>query len=273
MPYTANCDIYFAIQEHGANLIALHVMKQRPSLFNYASSYVAQHPGLACAPVIRTPDVDKYNPNNLFTVEPAIPVFGAETPPVGLNFCAQLVSAKVDFYPSNVLNLPQEMNPPLSPQQFALGARLCAGLDCPAELLGEIPPGSPAGQATFAEPKQTLIPPTRKLLCFCLDAFVIGHVALESYNSQNWLVATVDQVDVVGIQPEGLHASIDCYLRTTANVVLKERLAIPLNELFLSIPLANLATINISPSPNPPIPNNPAVQDNQLEAFADVQVV
>lgn len=274
MPYTANCDIFFAVQENAANLIALHVMRQRPSLFNYASQYVAQHPVLACVPVLRTADVDKYNPGNLFTVEPAIPVFGSASPAVSLNFSAQLQTAKIDFYPSNVITLPPAMNPPLAPQQFAMEAKLCAGLDCPSELLNQIPPGSVLyDPAVLAEPPKTITPPTRKLLCFCLDVFVVGHVSLESYGGQDWLIATVDQVNVDGLAPRGLQASVDCYLKTTANVILKERLAIPMDLLFLSIPLAKLATINISPSPDPPVPNDPAIQDNQLQAFADVQVV
>lgn len=164
MAYTRNCDIYFAIQETGTNLVALHVMRQRPSLFNYASRYIATHSELWCIPVQRTSDVDNYNPNNIFIVEPAIPIFGATTPPVSLNFCAQLVAAALDFYPSSVFNLLAEMNLPLQPQQFALGARLCGGLDCPSELIADIAPGSPVvTPVTVYVPPQTLISPTRKL--------------------------------------------------------------------------------------------------------------
>src|SRR5580692_2711599 len=51
MPYTSNCDLYAAVNEAGINLVARHVMRQRPSLFNYATAAIAQDPQLACVQV------------------------------------------------------------------------------------------------------------------------------------------------------------------------------------------------------------------------------
>ena len=98
MAFTDNCDLFAAVHEDGINLVASHVMRQRPSLFNYATQYVVDHPGLACKPVVHTIDVtNHFNP--LFSVVSPIPILGADSPPVGLNFCVQLVEAKIDFFP------------------------------------------------------------------------------------------------------------------------------------------------------------------------------
>ena len=71
MAFTDHCDLYAAVNEAGLNLIALHIMRQRPSLFNYATDFVAKHPSVACEPVLHTADITTYN-NPLFTVEISI---------------------------------------------------------------------------------------------------------------------------------------------------------------------------------------------------------
>jgi hypothetical protein len=38
MAFTDNSDLYGAINEEGINLIAQHIMRQRPSLFNYGTA-------------------------------------------------------------------------------------------------------------------------------------------------------------------------------------------------------------------------------------------
>lgn len=269
MAFTDNCDLYAAVHEDGINLVIGHVMRQRPSLFNYGTDYIAKHEQLWCNEVNRTQDVDKYNHQYIFTVEGPIPIFGVDAPPVALNFCAQLVAAKVDFHPSNVITLPAELNPPLAEQHLAFQVRLCGALDCPSDdLWGKIPPG--LGLQEKRLPPE--VPPTRHLNCFCLDAFLVGHVEHQVAFGQHWLVGVVDQVDIVDIKPDQLEDTLNCYLKTTANLILKEKLAIAMNLLLLNLQLLNLAKITVQPSPNPPIPNNPAVEQDQLKVFFDVEV-
>jgi len=279
MAFTDNCDLYAAVHEDGINRVIHHVMRQRPSLFNYASDYIAKNEGLWCWKVDRTSDVEKYNHAFIFKIEDPIPILGADAPPVALNFCAQLVAAKIDFHPGNVIALPAEMNPPLQPQHLAFAVRLCGALDCPApDLLGKIPPGQ--GETGFlgsAEGHQRPklppeVPPTRHLNCFCLDAFLTGHVERQTAFGETWLVGVVDDVDIVDIKPDQLEDAVNCYLKTLANVLLKEKLAIRMKLLLLNVPLLKLAKITVKPSPNPPIPNNPAIEQDQLKAFFDVEV-
>jgi hypothetical protein len=60
---------------------------------------------------------------------------------------------------------------------------------------------------------------------------------------------------------------------TTANVVLREKLTIGIEQLALSFPLFGLATVTLAPTPNPPIPNNPAIEDDQLKVFITMTVL
>jgi len=274
MAFTDNCDLYAAVHEDGINLVVRHIMRQRPSLFNYATLAVAQEPELACSKIDHTIDVTNYH-NPLFTVVGPLPLFGVDAPPVGLNFCIQLAEAMIDFHPGNVINLPAELNPPLPPQHLAMKVRVCGGLDCPSmDFIDHIKP-TPPQPRTQTEGKQPpppppIVPPPRRLLCFCLDAYVVAHVDLESVFGKPTLVGKVDGVDIVDIKPDNLEDSINCYLRTTFELLLKEKLAIPLEKLTLSFPLFGLGTITLMPTGNPPIPHNPAIEEDQLKAFITI---
>jgi hypothetical protein len=41
VPFTDNCDLYGAIHEDGINRVVRHIMRQRPSLFNYGTADAA----------------------------------------------------------------------------------------------------------------------------------------------------------------------------------------------------------------------------------------
>src|ERR1700680_611381 len=101
MAFTDHCALYGAVHENGVNLIVRHIMRQRPSLFNYATQDIRNNPQLACAPVEHTSDVDTHS-NPLFHLQDPLPLFGVDAPPVGLNYCVQLTNVEVDFFPSNV---------------------------------------------------------------------------------------------------------------------------------------------------------------------------
>jgi len=287
MAFTDHCDLYAAVNEAGVNLITAHIMRQRPSLFNYATLFIAQHPSLACEPVAATPDIKAYG-NPLFTLENPLPLLGVDAPPVALNYCAQLTKAEVDFFPGDIVVLPAEMNPPLPAQHLAIQARLCAGLDCgrsQIEWIEPQPPGQQPGQQPEppghqlpgrdgALPMQPpIVPSDRRLDCFCLDGFVIAHLAIETLFGEPTLVAHVDAVDVPELAPPGLKQAVNCYLFDTFELLLREKLTFPVVHTFLfDFSFLKLPNITVMPAPNPPVPNNPAIEDDQLKIFIDFQV-
>src|SRR5438093_2842020 len=164
MAFTDNSDLYGAVTEEGMNLVIGHIMRQRPSLFNYSTSFVASTPGLLCTPVDVGPAVTQRN-NPIITVEEPLPVLGT-SPEVGFNYCFQITKAQIDLHPGDIA-LPAELTPPLAEQHFAVHAQMCAGLGCPAKDKLDIPP-DPHGRG--------VVLPTNQLECFCLDFFVVGHV-------------------------------------------------------------------------------------------------
>ncbi len=274
MAFTDHCDLYAAVSEEGINRVAGHIMRQRPSRFNFATQYVSDHPQLACHPVAHTIDVAHYN-NPLFKVVGAFPILIVDSPPVGLNFCVQMVEAKADFHPGNVINLPAALNPPLPKQHLAVYARICGGLDCPTEFIQEFLPS--ASRSTFGasnerKPPPEVVPPTRKLLCFCVDAYLVVHVVVQNIAGKPTLVGIVDGADVEVIEPKGLSSNINCYLKTTIQLLLKEKALLPVSTMLFDISLLNLATITAQLTPNPPIPNNPAIEDDQLKVFINLTV-
>lgn len=285
MAFTDNCDLYAAVREEGVNLVARHIMRQRPSLFNYATAYIATFPKLACAPVQHTKDIEDYN-NPLFHIQGPLALLGVDSPPVGLNYSAQLVEAEVDFHPSNVITLPAELTPPLQPQHLAFKVRVCVGLDCLSQdVIDGVQPVPPSHQPDQPGPKgdrhgdqpspppSPIVPPTRKLLCFCLDAYAIGQVEVTDLFGEPRLLGHIDAVDIVDVKPDVLEDALDCYMRATAELLLKEKLTFPIFKTFLfDFKFLKLPKITAVLTPNPPIPHNPAVEDDQVKVFIDLKV-
>lgn len=244
-------------------------MRQRPSWFNYATADIAGNPELWCSKIDVTKDVVKYG-NSFFTIQPPLPLIGANSPPIGIGFIAQLTRALIDFHPGNTIGLPTELNPPLKPQHFSLEFQICGGLGCASEKdLEQIPIGGSSPNAATGEGgNKTQVVLRTRPICFCLKVFVIGHFTLQN----GFLLGHVDDIDIVDIAPNALEANLNCYISMCVNAVLREKLAIQMEKLTLSFPLFNLATVTLSPSPNPPVPNNPAIEEDQLKIFIKMTV-
>lgn len=272
MALTDHCDLYAAVHEDGVNRAIEHLMLQRPSLFNYATTDVAKNRKLWCHPVRHTPDVTKYG-NPLFTELSPLPVIGADSPPVTVGFIVQVVAARIDFYPGNVISLPPELGA-LKEQQFSLALEVCGGIACPAgENLEAVPVLPPQKGSLLELPKPPPVHVPGRVQCFCLKAFVTGHVARELIGGQERVLGVVDGVEIVDIEPRGLEESIECYLRSAITLVLRQKLAIPLATFFIDIPLFGSAGISLAPTPNPPVPHNPAVEEDQVKIFVTMSVI
>ncbi len=273
MGFTEHCDLYGAVGEAGVNRVISDIMLQRPSLFNYATADIAHNEKLWCAQVPHTADVTNFH-NPLFTIVSPLPVLGATSPPVSLGFCAQLTKAEIDFFPENTISLPPALDPPLPDQRFSLLLRLCGAIECPSQETIE---RVPAGGQLSGQYSDTFVPPPKeielqgRLNCFCLDVIAIGHVQQTVVAGKPSLITQVERMDVTEVEPDGLEANIVCYLKTAVNVVLREQLTIAIETLMLSFKLFG-GKVTLSPTPDPPIPNNPAIEEDQLKAFMTMTV-
>ena len=82
----------------------------------------------------------------------------------------------------------------------------------------------------------------------------------------------VDSVEIVDVEPKKLEDNMECYVRTSVALVLRQKLAIPMATFFVDFPLFGLGNVLLFPTPNPPVPNNPAVEHDQLKAFVTMTV-
>ena len=94
MPFTDLSDLYCAVNEEGINRVIRHVMRKRPSLFNYGTQAVITNPALRCVPMDFAPEVLAYG-NPLMTREDPLPILGTDGK-FGLDFCAQLTEVAID---------------------------------------------------------------------------------------------------------------------------------------------------------------------------------
>lgn len=119
-------------------------------------------------------------------------------------------------------------------------------------------------------PPPTAIP-FDKLDCFCLDLYAVCHFEITGSVGNQRLVGKLDGLEIVDIQPEGLENSIECYMKLLIQMVILPKVSVALDKIVFEI-LDGAASITILPTPiSPAVPFNPAVEDNKLKVFINVE--
>jgi hypothetical protein len=274
MAFTDNCDLFASFHEDGFNRLISHAMRQRPSLFNYATASIVQNPQFLCEVIEPHPVVSKRG-NPFVTVEQPLPIVGSN---FALEFAVQLRKLTLDFHPGDEFQLPPELAP-LQPQRMGIKLRFCAGLGCPPDEIIERlipPPTNPDARPnpTGAGPtgnEQVRPLPFRRLLCFCLDVYVTGGVAIKSYWGKPWLEPFLTGVEIVDVSPQNLEQSLECYIKLLLKLVILPKLRLILDSISFNI--GQLATVTIVPAPiSVAIPDNPAIEEDQLKAFVNMEI-
>jgi hypothetical protein len=296
MAFTDNCDLFGSVHEDGINIVVAHLMRQRPSLFNYATVAFHNQPHLFCVPIRPAQTVvDAGNP--LFTEQDPLPVFG--TPfPIGINFCVQITKAQVDFHPGNAIQLPPQLQT-LPQQRFALRAQACAGIGCPpagviADILPEVertlieqqklavgktkerPPRPPD------RPRDPIVLHSREMICVCLEVYATGHFEWGPVpgSEQLWLKPKLDGLEIVDLKPDHLEAALECYIATVLRLGILPQVMVPIEKMVFDITkqakewgvtLGKQVTLEPSAVPAD-VPNNPAVEEDQLKVFVKLVV-
>lgn len=311
MGFTDNCDIYVSFHEDGFNGIINHIRRQRPSLFNYATAYVAQHPGLLCK-AIGHHAIVTVRGNPLVTIVDPLPIPGTS---YGVNFAAQLAELRIDFHPGDEFALPPELSPPLAAQRLAIKLTICGGIGCPPNdsvdnyLLSQEDPvimtrapepkvarsrgGVPVTVSTGAYAAgQAVTPqgtvrsfsvtplPTNQLNCFCLDAFAVGGMRVAAHSGQFYLEPFIDGIEIVDLKPDGLENSLECYIGLMLKLAILPGLRILLKDVPLSLmqggtdlfPQSTNVVLSLIPV-SAALPNNPAIEQDQLKAFIKAEVI
>ena len=232
MALTSNSDFYVAIHDAGINRVTRHIMRQRPSLFNYGTAAVNQNHRLLCKEIDIAPEVIAAG-NPIVTVLPPLPVIGTN---YGLNYLIQLTKGEIDFHPGNVFNLPTELNPPLANERLAVHFQICAGIGCPPlrDFPFPPPPGrhipkssiptlatasrNPQKETTSArmlqrdisvdervsidervgtstQPPPITVLPSAQLNCFCLDLFATAGAKITGQVGNQTILPYVDGIE------------------------------------------------------------------------------
>jgi hypothetical protein len=311
MALTAHSDVYAAVTEDGLNRVIRHVMRQRPSLFTYATTLFLQSPDLQlCAEIDLAPGFDPAE-QPIFTQQSELPVAGT-VEPFGLDYCLQITDVRIDLHPGNTLTLPPELGA-LPEQRFALHLQACFGLLCLGEVVignvlaemeaavatsippppvttttGTIPPGTGqvGGTLPFARrPLPRAAAAGNEMLCTCLEVDAIGHFEWGTIgqDQQQWLKVRLDGLEIVDLQtvpPSALEETLECYLGLVLRLGILPQLITPMESLVLDITAMLLAEgitidqrITLAPSAVPAdVPNNPAIAHDQLEVFLELTV-
>lgn len=292
MAFTDHSDLYGAVHEEGINQVVRHLMRLRPSLFNYGTEFVARNPHLLCHQIETDPMVLARN-NPLLTIEAPLPVLGTNGL-INLNYCVQLTDARIDFHRSNVIDLPPEIAE-MPPQHFVLTAQACVGLGCPDPrltqllerametvfdiitveglLAGQTPDFSDVGTTTHVpnRDKPTFNPitvPVDRLKCFCLSVYALCHIETRKVGNQFIFSPKLDKLEIVDLRPQEMEDMIECYVSQVIRLGLLPRIRIALEKIVFD----QLKIVNIGVKPAAGVPNNPAIEDDQLKVFVDMEV-
>jgi hypothetical protein len=272
MAFTDRSEIYGAVHEEGINLLLRHAMRQRPSLFNYATRFVAERPDLLCQGVEASQMVHEYE-NPLVGVRQPLPVVPIEKF-LGLNFCLQVTNLELDFHPGGAFELPPELGD-LPEQRFGLRGQACGGLGCPPrEFLDDFTPPKEDQEP----PMEPVVPDVDELICFCLQLFVTGHFESvdEDDTLETMLKPKLDGIELVDLEPRGLESSIECYIRVLVEVVLLPKLSEAIGEVIPSVleRLDDELGLTLVPAPlSGSLSHNPAIAEDQLQLFIDIEEV
>lgn len=285
MTFTANSDIYFAIHDAGINRVVKHVMRKRPSLFNYGTSFFLSNPQALCSAIDVAPEVTAAG-NPIVHVMPPLPVPGMSA---GLNFCVQLSKGEIDFHAGNVFTLPPELTP-LASQRLAVHFRACAGIGCASRDFIHLPGLTKFSAATIARHSATDLQPSRdvgvflpdrpdvplppsKIECFCLDLFATAGCRITGVPGSQLIRPKVDGIEIVDLKPEGLENAIECYALLAINQGILPPLTQSISALAFGVIDLPDSMGKIQVSASTAVPNNPAIEDDQLKAFVNLDKV
>ncbi len=136
--------------------------------------------------------------------------------------------------------------------------------------MDEIPDMAPIEDFTHKVPEQgePIVPHPRKMDCFCLDIFAVGHAEVTGTVGNQQLLGKIEDLEIADIEPEGLENSLECYLNLLLQLVILPRASFAIEKMVFDI--LNLATIALSASTT--VPNHPAIEDDQLKVFIDWEV-
>lgn len=265
-------DLFGAVTDDAVNRIINFAHARAPYLFNYVAPTLQavlndqgaivgfQELWLTCSPVPDPPpNVPKYRRMKPFQL-PGIPV--------KLPFSLQLIDLNLDFHPSDAVTLPVELGPPLAAQRFALEATVQFGLACvPPQIISAL------ANQTFAAVNQVQVSilPVTTLDCFLLKVVATGHLTVKppapgSGSTVEEIRLEIDGIEIVDLSPVGLEHVVECYVTAMLKGYVLPKTVLALQQVAVN----TLGVKAVKPSLSTGLPNNPAIEQNQVRVWLDL---
>ena len=209
-------DLYAAITDDAVNRIINFLHARAPYLFNYVAPTIkAQYDDkgrfigfvdnwLTCSDVAPDPPpgVPRYR---------RIPPFSLPGVAVKLPLSIQLIDVNIDFHPGDILTLPNELNPPLQEQRFAVQAIVQVGVACIPEAA--VKPPIQQYYTHDVPTSQLPVLPVESLVCFLVQIFATGHLYMVPQPGpppKQDIKLAVDGLEIADIAPGGLEQAVEC---------------------------------------------------------------
>jgi len=265
-------DLYAAITDDAVNRIINFLHARAPYLFNYVAPTVKLQLDdrgrfigfvdnwLTCSPIAPNPP-------------PGVPSYRRIKPfelpgiAVKMPLSVQLIDVNIDFHPSDAVTLPPELTPPLAAQRFAIQTIVQVGVPCVPEAAVTLPTQL---FLTHDMPMLQLpVLPVDSLVCFLVQVFAVGHLIVVPQPGpppKQEIKLAVDGLEIVDIAPSGLEQAVECYLVAMLKGVVLPSLVLALQ----TVPINTLGITSVTPTLTPGLPNNPAVEQNELRVWLDL---
>jgi hypothetical protein len=296
MAFTSLSPLFAAVHEDGINALIRQLMHRNPTLFNYGSDAFVARPELLCNDIAVWPPLRSSGAKVVKRMQP-LPIPGNDQ--YGLEWGMQITDLQIDFHKGSVLSLPPQLPQPLPEQHLAIKASACFALGCPGDraLIAQppnFPPidvGTPDKHelerrrreeeerrrreaATGDDRDKGLVKELVPLLpqdkvCACLDMYAVAHVRRIDNGTVSLVDVVLDRLEIVDITPDGLESLLECYASTALRWGVLPRMRLAFHTLSLTLPL-QLGMINVTPTTT--VPHNPAIEDDQLKLFLDVDI-
>lgn len=242
--------------------------------------------------------------NPLMTEEDPLPVLGTDGL-VGLDFAVQVTDMGIDFAPPSA-------DEEFKEQQYAADVTVCAGLGCPNDETFDDALGAIEQFRDYVTNRENMsledalddenllrefglpiVPVSGRLQCFCLEIAVIGRVTMvdrptvegpltipqsPKFHIEDIRITDLDDVEEFSL-PQGLVASLECYIEVFLRLAIFPSVAESIERtvqqvLSMEIPVLTLAdvTATIELPTSSAIPHNPAIEEDELRMYVDVDV-
>lgn len=104
-----------------------------------------------------------------------------------------------------------------------------------------------------------------------MSLFATAHLEVVGPAGGQRLAIHLEDLEIVDIKPDELESNIECFLSTTLRVGILPRLRIALDT--MTFELGKFAHMSLSLTPvSASVPNNPAIEDDQVKVFVNVEV-